>query len=659
MKKPLILISYSAASILIGLLLTYSLWIYVKEKEEQKVRSQIESLSKQNAHLLEKQINAYINNLQALQAFFNASTYVDNAEFNKFIQSLDVQKSHPGIKALGFSELISSQHKKGFIARLNEEGINNYQVFPSGNRSFYAPITYVYPTNKLNEQVLGFDTLSEPLRRSAIIKSASINKVSITNPLELLQDSLLKTNKAINKAESYVIYLPVKQSRSTYTTESSDFSNVNGWVYIAFNINELVNEVFNQQIENLEIAIYDGGNANARNLVYSNLSNIDSLNQSALKDLIRIQIDDKTWSFYSKPRNSAEQSAYSYKPIYILEIGLILSLLFGVLVWLLIERGFALNEIDKFHDALFEREKIWKLALDGAGDGVWDYDIETNKNKVSNKWTELLGFSQKELTEDLNEWLNRIHPDDFPTVMKTLEEYIAGNSKHYAIEHRLKCKDGSWKWILSRGMAVERDHLSRPTRMVGTITDISKMKASEALILEQANFDSLTGLPNRRAFFTRLSHEIKLYQRYQRGFALLFIDLDEFKEVNDELGHHAGDEVLKSISQQIKDNIRDTDMVARLGGDEFIILLSNIDQTESADELAQKILDVIITPIKVDDRLIKVSASIGISYCPTDGVVEDVLINKADKAMYAAKNMGKNCWARFNQAFEAIDSSKV
>lgn len=647
--------SFSVVFIAIGFALTYYLWAYVEERELQKTQNQIESLSKQNAHLIEKQLDTYINSIYALRAFFIASSYVDHNEFNSFVSSLNLNESHPGIKALGFVELVNAKNKDDFTSRLGQEGIHHYNINPAGLREAYAPITYIYPLNTTNLQVLGYDVLTEPTRRSAILQSTTYNKAFITSPLELLQDKFSSLNNALVKAESYVIFLPIRQSRSHNMNKPVRFADTDGWVYIAFNMKELVSAALNQNINNLNLAIFDGDTAKQDNLIYSNAANTRTLNTFTSIKPVKIDVNNKSWMFYSTPKTKIEQPAYSYKPIYILEIGLVLSLLFGFSIWLLIERSYTLKEVDLFHQKLTEKERIWKLALEGAGDGVWDYEVNQNRNRISKKWAELLGYSENELSDDISEWRERIHPDDYPTVMQTLEDYLAGKSKLYSIEHRLRCKDNSWKWILARGMIVERDRLFRPTRMVGTITDISKMKASEALILEQANFDALTGLANRRAFFARLNHEIKIYDRYQYGFALLFIDLDEFKEVNDQYGHHTGDEVLKDISKRILETIRSTDLVARLGGDEFIVLLSNLDAPKHAESLAQKLLESITHPINVDGDSVTVSASLGIAHCPLNGTVADTLINKADKAMYAAKNKGKNCWASFPETTEPTD----
>lgn len=294
--------------------------------------------------------------------------------------------------------------------------------------------------------------------------------------------------------------------------------------------------------------------------------------------------------------------------------------------------------------ALIETEQRWKFALEGVGDGVWDWDINSEKVVFSKTWYQMLGYTENELAEHKDTWLSLIHKDDIEKAVQTLNNYISKKTSEYLLEHRLLCKDQSYKWVLTRGMVVEWNSDGSPKRMVGTHTDINERKQSEDAIWRQANFDSLTGLPNRRMFFDRLKEEIKKSARKKNLFALMFIDLDGFKEVNDQFGHQAGDELLKAVAHKISGCIRTSDTFARLGGDEFTIILSNIEHTDACNLVAKKILKLINTPFELSLGKVTISASIGISVYPQDGATSDKLISVADSAMYDAKAQGKNCW---------------
>jgi len=189
-------------------------------------------------------------------------------------------------------------------------------------------------------------------------------------------------------------------------------------------------------------------------------------------------------------------------------------------------------------------------------------------------------------------------------------------------------------------------------RRVALFSDITKKKENEELIWTQANFDPLTGLPNRRMFHDRLQQEIRKAQRTNLPLALMFLDLDRFKEVNDTLGHGMGDLLLKEAAQRLCHCVRETDTVARLGGDEFIVILNELDKLDSIERVAQDILQKLAVPYRLEENIIYVSASIGITLFPEDAIEIDALLKNADQAMYAAKNAGRNRFSYFTPSMQ-------
>jgi diguanylate cyclase (GGDEF)-like protein/PAS domain S-box-containing protein len=303
-----------------------------------------------------------------------------------------------------------------------------------------------------------------------------------------------------------------------------------------------------------------------------------------------------------------------------------------------------LAELDRIYKTLRESEQRWSFALEGSGDGVWDWQVDTDEVFFSKRWKAMLGYAEHEFPNSYEAWYGIVHPQDIAETMARLRAHLNGDAEGYRIEYRIRRKDGEWLWVLTRGLVVERDKSGKPLRMVGTHTDISQRKQSEDLIWRQANFDALTGLPNRRMFFDRLSQEIARATRGRQMFAVLFIDLDGFKQVNDALGHRAGDELLVEVGHRLGECIRKSDTLARLGGDEFIVILSSLKQQSSVERIADKILKAMSRPFNLGGKQAEVSASIGISMFPVHGLGGDSLISHADTAMYDAKEIGKNCW---------------
>lgn len=419
---------------------------------------------------------------------------------------------------------------------------------------------------------------------------------------------------------------------------------------------------------------------------------------------------------------------------------------------------------------LQESEDRWRFALEGAGDGVWDWDLPTSSVWFSNQWKTMLGYDEDEIGTGLDEWSSRVHPEDMPSVMADLQPHLDGKTAAYINEHRVRCKDGSYKWILDRGQVISRDAAGKPLRVVGVHTDITERKQSEERLklaatvftharegilitdaeiniievndtftditgysrdevlghnprifqsgkqspefyaamwqsintngywkgevanrrkngeayietltistvkdatnqvsnyvalftditqlkahqhqLERmANYDVLTSLPNRVLLADRLRQSMIQCKRHGQSLAVVFLDLDGFKRVNDQHGHDLGDELLIVISQRMKEALREGDTLARIGGDEFVAVLADLVKVEDCQPVLERLLLVSAESVSIDNKILNVSASIGVTLYPEDNGDADLLIRHADQAMYMAKELGKNRYHLFD-----------
>ncbi|MDQ9171831.1 diguanylate cyclase [Oxalobacteraceae bacterium R-40] len=292
---------------------------------------------------------------------------------------------------------------------------------------------------------------------------------------------------------------------------------------------------------------------------------------------------------------------------------------------------------------LAENEERWRVALEAAGDGVWDWNVAQERVIFSNGWKTMLGFLPEEIGTGLDEWKKRVHPDDMAKTMQDVMEHFSGKTKFYANEHRVRCKDGGWKWILDRGMVIQRDKDGNPLRMVGTHTDISSRKEMEQTLNKLATTDALTELSNRRHFLERLNNELARIKRYPGTHAsVLMADLDYFKKINDTYGHAVGDAALKHFSTLLRGTARQSDFLGRLGGEEFGVLLTGTDVSEAkkfSDHLCTALRE---SPLKVGELSIPITVSIGLTRLKfTDTDVEQAL-HRADMALYEAKRLGRD-----------------
>lgn len=291
--------------------------------------------------------------------------------------------------------------------------------------------------------------------------------------------------------------------------------------------------------------------------------------------------------------------------------------------------------------ALRESEERYMLAARGANDGLWDWDLRANQAYFSPRWKLMLGYAEDEIGSAPAEWLDRIHPDDRERVEVHLAAHYQRLITHFQHEYRILHKDGSYRWMLCRGLAVW-DEQGRAIRVAGSQTDISDRKRAEERLLHDALHDWLTGLPNRMLFQDRLEHALGRNRRNpDDSFAVIFLDLDRFKVINDSLGHAVGDLLLKTVARRIESCVRPGDTVARLGGDEFTILLEDVSDEATALAITSRIQEVIADPLYLDDQEVFTTASIGVTLSVLQYTSADDMIRDADTAMYHAKVRGK------------------
>jgi len=301
---------------------------------------------------------------------------------------------------------------------------------------------------------------------------------------------------------------------------------------------------------------------------------------------------------------------------------------------------------------LQENEERWKLALESTGDGVWDWHIPSGEEFFSSSLLQMYGLDEGDIKNNASELDQRTHPDDIAQLNQHRQAHFDGLTPTYVNEHRVRCTDGSWKWVLTRGMVISRDASGKPLRMIGTHTDITERKVSEATIWRQANFDALTGLPNRRMMRERLGQELKKCRRDSLQLALLFIDLDRFKEVNDTLGHDQGDQLLAEAARRIAHCLREVDIVARMGGDEFTVIVTELQHIADLEVVLQKLLRTLGTAFTLGMAQVFISASIGVTVYPGDALEIEELLKNADQALYVAKGAGRNRFSFFTPALQ-------
>ena len=290
---------------------------------------------------------------------------------------------------------------------------------------------------------------------------------------------------------------------------------------------------------------------------------------------------------------------------------------------------------------LMESEERYALASAGANDGLWDWNLATNRLYLSPRWKAMLGLAEDDVGDEPSEWMERVHPDDIERLSALLEGHLAGHTPHFECEHRIRRSDDEYLWVVARGLAV-RDGLGRATRIAGSLTDLTDRKYQEAQALHVALHDPLTQLPNRALFLDRVAQAIARARRPGKsGFAVLSLDLDRFKLVNDSLGHHQGDELLVGLGARLSAFVGAGETVARPGGDEFAVLIEEVPGPVEARALAERLLAELGKPIAIEGRQLVITGSVGLALYESSYERAEDMLRDAELAMYRAKSLGK------------------
>lgn len=297
-----------------------------------------------------------------------------------------------------------------------------------------------------------------------------------------------------------------------------------------------------------------------------------------------------------------------------------------------------LHSRTRAHKILKTLQKRHLEILRGTNVGTWEWNVQTGSVQFNERWAEIVGYSLDELRPvSIKTWMGLAHPEDLQRSGEKLDRVFRGETEYYDCEARMRHKDGHWVWVLDRGCVVEWDKNGQPVRMAGTHTDISVMKSAEAKIRQLAMTDPLTGLSNRAHFTEVLDEILKDRRSEKKAFALLMVDLDRFKPVNDTYGHAVGDEVLKSVASILRNSVRQHDVATRLGGDEFAIIISDYAQRQDIEAAALRIRNQVRQPHQVNALEISIDASVGIALYPEDGSDATALLKSADESMYQTK----------------------
>ena len=733
-----------------------------------------------------RRIDAYTEIALGLRGLFIVNPELDRRAFIDAISLLDVDARYPGVKNIAFTRHITASEKQQFEMRVRADtsvdalGYPKFAIHPPGERKEYFVVDYLWPPRG-NKGIHGLDISTQPANLASMHYSMQSSQPVASAPFDLLQET---THRA-----GFVIRVPVFLSLNSAGSKEHKSSFL-GSVGVTLRVFDLFQQLQDEgRLHGLQLQLSDRGSTltDATDGVHWPLfSTLPGSQTESSRHSYEMSVYGRKWHFDFQSEQPFLSDAERRVPLLIGLAGGLSSLLLGALVLLLAQgRSRALALAVTSGRALQDSEERWRFALEGAGDGVWDWNIQTGDVFLSRRCNEILGYDDVDIRTDAREWAKRIHPEDIPHVTGVIQNKLDRLSASAAVEFRMQAKDGSWKWILGRGMVLGLGANGKPMRLIGTNTDVTEQKiaedslrvaatafeSQEAIVVTDANmvilrintaftaltgytaqdvigktprflnsgrhgkefydamwesvhrtgswqgeiwdqrksgefyaewltitavkavdgqvthyvgvqndvtqrkaaedeikylafYDPLTQLPNRRLLHDRLRQALATSARTGRHGALLFIDLDNFKTLNDSQGHDKGDLLLQQVAHRLTAGIREGDTVARLGGDEFVIILEDLSDTAAeAATLAKAVGEKIIAALNCAYDLTGVehhsTPSIGVTLFSAQRETIDELLKRADLAMYQAKSSGRNTLRFFDPAMQAIVSARA
>ena len=616
---------------ILGLLLTWITVSNIRQQETSKILSEFRIRANELAAGLERRLTYNGEILQGVAGLLASSDHVSRDEFQRYIRQLKLSVYYPGIQSIGYSTLIPETEKQQHITKIRAEGFTDYDIRPAGEREFYSSVIFVEPLNSRNQQIMGYDMLSEPVKMNAAGQARDLAAAVMTGKITLQQETEQPPQSGI------FIFSPIYQNNMPVYTIEQRRNALTGWVYAEIRLQELLTHYLQQGYPDfsrkIALRLYSGKHPGSPELMIDTYP--PDLSHSDEDEMIRSsEILGSGWTLHIKPLPTYWTSAGSEKSSNIaIQAGIILSLLSAFLSYVLA------NSHLQVRTALTERRKneaamqLASTVLDASPGGIMVTDADKRIIAVNPAFTRITGYALEDILHQNPRILSSGQQDEmfYQTMWQSIEQH--GYWEGELINRR---KDGQ---LLPELLSISQvfDKEGNVMNYVGMFLDISARREAEARIQYLAHHDYLTNLPNRLLLVEHATQALTLARRYKRRMAIFYIDLDRFKPINDQYGHNVGDVILKTVAQRLLSIVRESDTVCRQGGDEFVILLPEFMDTDSLEILAIKLRDEIQKPSMANGYQLTISASIGIATYPDNGDTVDAIIQSADTAMYSAK----------------------
>lgn len=627
----------------VALFLTASVWAALialnaeTQAQERDFRYQTEAL----ASHIQTQMQRIFVAVNGVRGLASTQPGMSAYEFHNYLYSADLFEQFPAIRAVAYAPRLVAEDLPLLEKRLANDPERQYlnypdfQLQPAGEREEYFPAILVEPLAG-NSKVYGFDLWALPARRHAAQRARDSGRPVISAPVVLSQDADTGVKSVLLLSPIYAAGMP------TETVHERRRAHI-GFIPAGFTIRYALQQILKEETQNkLQFSLYDAGSTelthpkqlNTADLLYSpheeEIPDSNNGLQPPLNVSATFTVGGRHWHLVAeRPQPLSWMDQYT-TPLLIVLLGLALGM----------------GAARLLEDRLSSRDTRKRLKLaESEVDAFFDMSVDMfcvvsfdgYFKQINPAWTGSLGYDKEFL---LNTQLKQlIHPDDLSRSNQVMKGLRNGETIT-DFRNRYRTREGDYRWLSWRGTASADEKL-----IFAVARDVTAKMVTEERMQKLAYFDPLTELANRSNFMEQLNREITLAQRQETRLAIFYIDLDGFKDVNDSMGHEAGDCLLQHVAGRLRSQLRGSDFAARLGGDEFCILIKDLSGDYSAPATAQRILREISDPVDLGARSVAPRASIGIAYFPEDGEDSNSLLKAADSAMYSAKFAGKHRYA--------------
>ena len=582
---------------------------------------------------IRSKLQTNISILSGVAGFFNGSVDVNRKEFKTYYESVALNTGQlKGVQGVGFTRWIPAQKLKAYEQTIRSQGFPGFQVRPAGPREHYSSIEFLEPFDWRNQRAFGFDMYSEAVRRQAMERARTTGSASLSGKVRLVQE----TEEDLQRGS--LIYVPIYADRGEATSNVQ--RELVGWAYSPLRMNDVVNSavagIDNPDMAGTGVVVFDGDKPLQRNLLYDNLKLINHglLTHPSLEP---VEIAGHTWLVgVQLPTRLVTPNGINAAFWINLLIGSGVSAIAALATRILVTNHLATRQALEISQAAIQERAIATTVFEESGQGIVVSNPEGRILTANSAFCQLTGYRISEIKGQRTSLLKSGKHDQafYQQVWHHLTNkgFWEGDIWNKIRNGELRCHHVS--------ISVVRDQSLKPTCFVGMYQDVTERQEAEEAVRFMAQHDALTGLANRAMLMDQLERDLALARRHGHGLALLYMDLDGFKPVNDCFGHQIGDRVLTTVSARFSATIRDSDLLCRLGGDEFVVLVPVAGSTAELEAMAWNLVEASRKPIKELDVSIAISASVGIARYPEHGTNAEQLLSAADAAMYEAKRSG-------------------